>query len=82
MASRKRAKQVVLYTTANCAHCRRAKDFLREQGIAFREMDVGRGERARKELQRLGARGVPVLLVGGERMDGFDAKRFLALYHR
>ena len=80
MAGRKKGKQVVIYTTATCAHCQRAKAFLRDRGIGFREMDVGGSERARKEFQRLGARGLPVLLVGGERMDGFDAKRFLALY--
>jgi len=80
MASQKKVKQVVIYTTTACVHCRRAKQFLRERGIAFREMDVSASQRARKELQRLGARGVPVLLVGGDRMDGFDPKRFLALY--
>jgi glutaredoxin len=74
------AKRVVLYSTANCAHCRRAKDFLREQGIPFRELDVSRSPRARKELARLGARGVPVLLIGDARMDGFDPKRFMRLY--
>ncbi len=82
MASQKKGKQVVIYTTTACAHCRRAKEFLRERGIAFREMDVSASQRARKELQRLGARGVPVLLIGGERMDGFEPKRFLALYRK
>ena len=80
MASRKRGKQVVVYTAPGCAECARAKGFLRERGIPFREMDVTASPRARKELQRLGARGVPVLLIGDERMDGFDPKRFFALY--
>ncbi len=74
-------RQVVIYTTARCAHCARAKAFMRARGIRFREMDVGASPRARKELERMNARGVPVLLVGGERMDGFSEKRFLQLYH-
>jgi len=74
------AKRIVLYSSANCPHCKRAKGFLQREGIAFREMDVGSNARARKELERLGARGVPVLMIGGERLDGFDEKRFWRLY--
>jgi glutaredoxin len=80
MTNKKRVEQVVIYTAPACAHCQRAKRFLRESGIPFREMDVTASQRARKQLQSLGARGVPVLLVGAKRMDGFDPKRFLALY--
>ncbi len=82
MARKSKDKQVVIYTAASCAHCQRAKAYLRARSIAFREMDVGTSQRARKELERLGARGVPVLLVGGERLDGFDPKRFMVLYGR
>ena len=80
MKSRNSGKPVVIYSTTSCAHCRRAKAFLRDRGIAFRDMDVGSSRRARKEFERLGARRVPVLLVGGERMDGFDERRFMQLY--
>ena len=80
--SRQGTKRVVIYTQAGCAHCQRAKNFLRSRGIPFREMDVGRSPRARKELERLGARGVPLLLVGDERLDGFSEAGFLALYQR
>jgi glutaredoxin len=74
------AKPMVIYTSASCAHCQRAKAFMRARGIAFREMDVGSSRRARKELERMGARGVPVLLVGGARLDGFSEQQFLRLY--
>ena len=80
MSGDNKAKSVVIYTTASCAHCRRAKAFLRGRGIAFREMDVGGSQRARNDLERMGARGVPVLLVGGERLDGFSEQQFLRLY--
>jgi len=74
------AKRIIFYSSTNCPHCRRAKAFLYREGIAFREMDVGRSPRARKELERLGARSVPVLLIGDARLDGFDEKRFWRLY--
>ncbi|WP_295544039.1 glutaredoxin family protein [uncultured Thiohalocapsa sp.] len=74
------AKRVVLYSAGNCPHCKRAKAFLQRQGIAYREMDITRNPRARKALERLGARGVPTLLIGDARLDGFDEQRFWRLY--
>jgi glutaredoxin len=74
------AKRIVLYSSAQCPHCKRAKAFLQREGIPFREMDIGRNARARKALERLGARGVPVLLIGEARLNGFDEQRFWRLY--
>ncbi|MFE8033304.1 glutaredoxin family protein [Thiohalocapsa marina] len=79
-AGQRQRKQVTLYSAPSCAHCRRAKAFMRARGIAFRELDVSRSSRARKELERMGARGVPVILIGGERLEGFSEQRFLRLY--
>lgn len=76
------AKRVVLYSAGNCPHCKRAKAFLQRQGIAYREMDITRNSRARKALERLGARGVPTLLIGDARLDGFDEQRFWRLYSK
>jgi glutaredoxin len=72
--------RVVIYTSADCAHCRRAKAFLHGRGIPFRDMDIGANRRALKEFQRLGGRGLPLLLIGDRRLDGFSEQRFLALY--
>jgi glutaredoxin len=73
---------VLLYTSRSCAHCRRAKAFLEAQGIPFSELDVGRSAKARKALERLGARGVPTLVIGDRRLDGFSEQAFLALYRQ
>jgi glutaredoxin len=72
--------QVTLYTSPGCGHCRRAKTFLKRQGIAFRELDISRSPKARKALERMGARGLPVIMVGDRRLDGFSERAFLALY--
>lgn len=67
--------RVRLYTTANCGHCRQLKAHLQRLKIPFLELDVGRNRRAQNDFARLGARGVPVLLVGERRLDGYDPKR-------
>ena len=65
------AARVTLYSSPGCSHCRQARDYLRNHRIPFHELDVQKSPRARKQLQRLGARGVPVIMVGEARLDGF-----------
>ncbi len=71
----KPSARVLLYTTRQCAHCKQAKAFLKKHKIPFTEWDVERNQRAWKEFQRLGGRGVPLILVGAEQIRGFDAQR-------
>ncbi len=48
------------------------KEFLSQKGVPFTEKDVSRDPRAASELQQLGQRGVPVILVDGQMVVGFD----------
>jgi glutaredoxin len=73
MASR--TPRITLYTTRNCAHCKRAKQYLQSLGLRFAEWDVNHSARGKKEFARLGARAVPVIVVGDQRIDGFDRRR-------
>lgn len=67
--------RITLYSTRNCPHCQRAKAYLQQKGVRFQEFDVQQNARAQKAFSRLGARGVPVIMVGDTRIDGFDRKR-------
>ncbi len=67
--------RITLYTAPGCGHCRQLRDLLRRSHVPFQEQDVTRNRRAEAEFRRLGARGVPVLVVGRERVDGFDPRR-------
>ena len=71
----KQQTKVTLYTTRQCAHCRQAKAYLQKQKVRFVEFDIERNQRAFKEFQRLGARGVPVIMIGSTRVDGFNPKK-------
>lgn len=74
--------RVLLYSHPGCTRCRQAKAFLLSQGIPFSELDVSRSQKARKALDRLGARAVPTILVGDRRLDGFSVSAFLRLYQQ
>jgi len=64
--------KVKLYTTTWCGYCKRAKAYLVQRGIGYDEVDVEASDQGRREFASLGGRGVPVILVGAQRMDGFD----------
>jgi glutaredoxin len=49
-----------------------AKEFLSQRGVPYSEKDVSRDPQAASELQQLGQRGVPVILVDGHMVVGFD----------
>jgi glutaredoxin len=66
--------QVTLYSAVWCKYCRQAKAFFAKRGVRYVERDVDTAD-ARSEYERLGGRGVPVILVGRQRMDGYDPGR-------
>jgi glutaredoxin len=70
------AKRVVMYTTARCPACVAAKSYLSRRGVPYEERDVERSSEAMKEFRNLGGRGVPLIVVGNERMTGFNPQRF------
>jgi len=74
------AKDVVIYTTTWCSVCKRAKAYLDEQGIIYSEYDVEKDTKGKRDYAQMRGRGVPIIMVGGRRMNGFDAARFQRLY--
>ena len=64
---------VRIFTASWCGYCRKAKAQLAARSVPFQEIDVEGSESGRREFSELGGRGVPVILVGSQRMDGFDA---------
>ncbi len=70
---------VRIFTTAKCVYCSKAKDFLKKRGVSYTELDVEKDAAAKAEFKALGGRGVPVILVGDQRMDGFNAGRLEGL---
>lgn len=72
--------RVVMYSAEWCGVCKKARRYFQQQGIAFKEYDIETTRKGREDFARLNGRGVPVILVGGKRMDGFSAGRFQTMY--
>jgi len=75
-------KSVVMYSASWCGVCKRAGDYFKAKNIPFQEYDVETSAKGRADFKRLGGRGVPVILVGNARMNGFSAHNFEQLYSR
>lgn len=72
-AGESRPHRVLVFTTPSCPWCGRAKSYLREQGVRFREIDVSRDAAAARDLvRRSGQMGVPVIEIDGKPIVGFD----------
>lgn len=68
-------EKVIVYTSNTCPYCTMAKDYLKEKGVDFEEKNVQTDAAARTELMDKGYTGVPVIVVGGEEIVGFDKAR-------
>ena len=71
--------EVTVYSNTWCCDCRRAKSFLRDRGIAFREVNIDHDPDAEATVLRInnGKRKVPTLEIEGKyvTMSPFDASR-------
>lgn len=69
-----------MYSAVWCGVCKKARRYFIDNGIAFSEFDVETSQQGREDFERLGGRGVPIILVDDARMNGFNATRFAQLY--
>ena len=74
---------IILYTSACGTACDQARQFLIERGVPFCSKDLQASEEARNEVQKLtGTLSVPVLLVGGDKIEGFSDSQWQAALDR
>ena len=67
------AKTIKVYSTPTCPYCTMAKNYLKEQNIAFEDYDVSKDqEKAREMVDLSGQMGVPVISIDGTVIVGFD----------
>ena len=81
IAKRKKSKTVVMYSTSWCGYCKKAARHFRKNNIPFTEHDIEKSASAAKEYKKLNGRGVPIILIGQQRMNGFDSRSFDRIYY-
>jgi len=68
--------KVLVFSTSSCSWCRRAKRYLKERGVPFKEINVERdADAAREIVRKTGQTGVPVIKIGSRWIVGFDKEQ-------
>jgi glutaredoxin len=81
VTTRTKAKPVIMYSTSWCGYCKKAAKHFKKNKIRYTEFDIERSAKAAREYKKLKGRGVPVILIGNRRMNGFSAKTFDSIYY-
>jgi glutaredoxin len=63
-----------------CPHCQNAKKYLEQQKIPFRLCNI-KTAKGQKEFAATRLRGVPVLKIGDQLLNGFSVKEFTKLFN-
>lgn len=72
--------EVKVYSTPTCPYCVRVKAYLKQKNIDFQNIDVSGDETAIDEMVKLtGQMGVPVVVVDGKSVVGFDKSKIDSL---
>ena len=74
-------KSVIMYSTSWCGYCRKARQHFKRNKIPYQEYDIEKSKKAANEYKKLKGRGVPVILIGKQRMNGFRAETFDKIYY-
>ncbi len=65
--------RVVIYTTTYCPYCRAAKALLDSKGVEYEEIDLTKDPTAKRRImEEMGWRTVPIILINGNLIGGYD----------
>ncbi len=75
--------KIVVYSTPTCPYCVYAKEFFKDNGVDFEDVDVSKDyDRAMEMMQKSGQQGVPVIDIDGYIIVGFQPELFLELINK
>jgi glutaredoxin-like YruB-family protein len=71
---------IKVYSTQTCPYCVTLKNFLKEKGFEFEDIDITFDQEKQKEMiNKSGQMGVPVLDIDGQIIVGFDREKIVKL---
>ncbi|MBI4101582.1 MAG: glutathione S-transferase N-terminal domain-containing protein [Candidatus Nealsonbacteria bacterium] len=71
---------IKVFSTPTCPYCVTLKEFLKEKGFQFADIDVSKDEKSLEEMiQKSGQMGVPVIDIDGQIVVGFDKERIVEI---
>jgi len=72
--------EVIVYTTPACPYCVLVKNFLKQNNVKFREIDVSKDKTLADELvKKSGVMSVPVTEIDGKIVVGYNIEKLREL---
>ncbi len=65
------ALEVIMYSTATCTYCQKARQWFSSHQVAWDERDIETSATAQKQWKELGGVGTPLVVVNGKPFRGF-----------
>ena len=65
---------VEIYVTSWCGYCKQAQSYMKSKGISYVAYDIEKDNAAKQRHKELGGRGVPLIIIGSNKMSGFSAE--------
>ena len=72
--------KIIVYSTQSCPYCVMAKDYMKQHGFKYSDIDVS-ADRAKAEemIEKSGQMGVPVIDIDGQIIVGFNKPKIAKL---
>lgn len=71
---------IKIYSTPTCPYCHKVKEYLSSKGLSYQDFDVSQDRDALEEMVKIsGQMGVPVVVINGEVIVGFDKAKIDSL---
>lgn len=68
--------KIRVFSTPSCPYCLTLKEYLKEHGFAFEDIDVSADQKALDEVvEKTSQMSVPVVDINGEFIIGFDKEK-------
>lgn len=68
-------KTLTMYSTTWCGFCKKARAYLAENKIAYREIDIEASKPNHEQFKAYGGKGVPMFILGERRLRGFNEEK-------
>ena len=72
-------KKIEMFTSDTCIQCKKAKEYFQNNNLEFIEYNISSNQEYKRELIKKGYLSVPVIVVEGQDILGFDLTRIKQL---
>lgn len=75
-------KNIIVYSQTNCTYCTKVKEYLSQKGVKYTERNIAVDVAAIYDLRKMGVMTLPLTLINGEAVTGFNQEKIDELLNK